>query len=244
MDTLLMILQIITLVALGYIFKAYLPSYLRKKGENLATKEDIVEITDKIEQVRVQYIAKLEEFKQTINSYYEMQKAFDKLQQDELLKFYDIATEFYYERLAINFGDFPADKGKSLFLYQESFQNNVLNLIKSYQRIVLYFDHENDLRMYAEGVLTYALQARTALKKNFGSVKIASIDEDAAHNLGDKAWYEKTVQLSNEANKKYWEAMKPILSSYQDALRLYLTTLNKFIRPSEEMSFQKKLFKE
>ena len=244
MDTVLLILQIVILGALGYIFRAYLPSYFKKKGENLATKEDIGEITQKIEQVRVQYIAKLEEFKQTINSFYEMRKAFDRLQQDELLKFYDIATEFYYERLAVNFGDFPTDKGKSLFLYQESFQNNVLNLIKSYQRIVLYFNHENDLRMYAEGVLTYALQARIALKKNFGSVKIASIEENAAHNSGDKAWYEKAVQLSNEANEKYWEEMKPIISSYQNALRLYLTALNKFIRPSETMSFQNALFKE
>ena len=48
--------------------------------------------------------------------------------------------------------------------------------------------------MHAEGVLSYALQARIAFKKNFGSVKIASIEEDAAHNSEDKVRYEKAVQ--------------------------------------------------
>ena len=38
--------------------------YLNKKGENLATKEDIAEITDKVEQVKSEYTERLEEIKQ------------------------------------------------------------------------------------------------------------------------------------------------------------------------------------
>ena len=41
----------------------YLPSYFQKKGENLATKEDIEEITDKIESIRSDYATKLESVK-------------------------------------------------------------------------------------------------------------------------------------------------------------------------------------
>ncbi len=36
-------------------FAGFLGSYLRKKGENVATKEDIKDITEKIEKVRSQY---------------------------------------------------------------------------------------------------------------------------------------------------------------------------------------------
>ena len=45
-------------VAAGIAFlvlKFYISSYLSEKGRNLATREDIAEITDKIESVRTQY---------------------------------------------------------------------------------------------------------------------------------------------------------------------------------------------
>jgi len=35
----------------GLLLKGYLPSYAREKGKNLATKEDIEVITDKVEAV-------------------------------------------------------------------------------------------------------------------------------------------------------------------------------------------------
>jgi len=43
----------ITLTALcGLLFKIYLPVYVKTKAKNLATKEDIAEITDRVERVR------------------------------------------------------------------------------------------------------------------------------------------------------------------------------------------------
>ncbi|WP_158972635.1 hypothetical protein [Paraglaciecola sp. L3A3] len=54
----------ITLLFLGLIVgllvNNYLPKYFGKKGENLATKEDITEITDKIESVKKDYAHQLE----------------------------------------------------------------------------------------------------------------------------------------------------------------------------------------
>jgi hypothetical protein len=43
--------------------KNYLPTYLSEKGRNLATREDIAEITDRVESVRSQYTALAEELK-------------------------------------------------------------------------------------------------------------------------------------------------------------------------------------
>lgn len=42
---------------------AYLGAYLKKKGENLATKEDIAELTRKVESVRTEYLKQLEDYK-------------------------------------------------------------------------------------------------------------------------------------------------------------------------------------
>ncbi|CAG37899.1 hypothetical protein [Desulfotalea psychrophila] len=46
---------------LGIIFVFFLKSYSSEKGKNLATKEDIGEITHQVENVRTQYLQKLEE---------------------------------------------------------------------------------------------------------------------------------------------------------------------------------------
>ena len=45
------VLGIISVFLLGLFTKNYLPSYMEKKGENLATKEDVKEITRKTEEV-------------------------------------------------------------------------------------------------------------------------------------------------------------------------------------------------
>ena len=53
--------QMYPLIAFG--LGAFVQKYLNKKGENLATKEDIAEITDKIEQVKSAYTERLEQTK-------------------------------------------------------------------------------------------------------------------------------------------------------------------------------------
>jgi len=52
MEVAILIFQILILILLGSISYKLLPAYRNKKGENLATKEDIEEITIKIESVK------------------------------------------------------------------------------------------------------------------------------------------------------------------------------------------------
>lgn len=42
-------------LAIGWFIKEYFPSYMKEKGKNLATKEDIEEITKKIESVKSEF---------------------------------------------------------------------------------------------------------------------------------------------------------------------------------------------
>lgn len=57
------ILQVLCLSGIGciFIFKKYLFSYASEKGKNLATKEDVGEITQKIEDVKHEYARKMQE---------------------------------------------------------------------------------------------------------------------------------------------------------------------------------------
>jgi predicted nuclease with TOPRIM domain len=64
------IMNLITWVILiigGLLLRSYVPSYLKHKGANLATKEDIKEITEKVEAVKAEYARQLELDKDAIN---------------------------------------------------------------------------------------------------------------------------------------------------------------------------------
>lgn len=62
MDLFLLGLNIVFLICLGLFIKNWLPSYMEEKGKNLATKEDIAEITRKTEEVGKEFKEKFEEF--------------------------------------------------------------------------------------------------------------------------------------------------------------------------------------
>jgi hypothetical protein len=67
LETTAIILNLLVIAALG-IVAYFIPAYLKKKGENLATKEDIGEITRKVESIKHEYSADLESLKAAIGS--------------------------------------------------------------------------------------------------------------------------------------------------------------------------------
>ena len=54
---------VLGMVVAYFLAKSFLSPYLSKKGENLATKEDIASITGKIESVKTDYAKVLEELR-------------------------------------------------------------------------------------------------------------------------------------------------------------------------------------
>jgi len=65
MDVILVVLQVLVLLGIGSIllFRIYLFSYSSEKGKNLATKEDVEEITRKVEDIKSGYVAEIERLK-------------------------------------------------------------------------------------------------------------------------------------------------------------------------------------
>lgn len=62
----------VVLVVGGFFLRSYLPTYFQEKGKNLATKEDIEDITDKVERIRSQYTLDQEQFKSQLQEKSEM----------------------------------------------------------------------------------------------------------------------------------------------------------------------------
>lgn len=69
MDYLSLALSIanLSLICFGLLFlRNYIPSYLNEKGKNLATKEDIGLLTDRVERIKAQYVADVERLKSSL----------------------------------------------------------------------------------------------------------------------------------------------------------------------------------
>jgi hypothetical protein len=70
MEKIHLVLQVLILGGISglvLLLRKYLPTYLTKKAENLATKEDISEITHRVEEVRTQHLAALERVKSELS---------------------------------------------------------------------------------------------------------------------------------------------------------------------------------
>lgn len=205
--------------AFGFLFRGYFGSYVAEKGKNLATKEDIAKITAQVESVKasVQTVAMLK-------NDYEQQR------RQCLLSFYDSALDMLYEKLSVNFGDFPCDEGKSFFEFEQSFHQLTATMLKQYQRIVLYFEHEDSLRASAEVLLNKALEAYRLFKRGFTEVKFSLLEENNAFKAGGGESFAAAAEVSSRANRKYWDQMHPIAEGFQDAVRVYLTRVNQFLK--------------
>lgn len=222
-ETFIPLAIIIVSAIVGFLVRGYFGSYVSEKGKNLATKEDIAQITTEIENV-----------KSSIQTLTQLKTDYEQQRRQWLLAFYDSSIEMLYKKFSVNFGDFPFDEGKSLIDFQKSFNAIIAAMVKEYQRIVLYFESENPLRVHSEKVLNAALEAHSIFKKRFGAVKITFLEEEAAFKSGDQERKNKAVEKSNEANKKYWDEIKPIANSFQGNLQDYLTAVNHFLKENND----------
>ena len=94
MNEIIVVLQILILIGIGslFMFKRYLFSYSSEKGKNLATKEDIEEITRKIESVKSVYSVNLEKIKALLSESSHQKNAVWLIKRNACLKALDLAN--------------------------------------------------------------------------------------------------------------------------------------------------------
>ena len=209
---------IVIVGVLGFLLRGFFGSYVGEKGKNLATKQDIEQITAQVESVKasIQTLS-------TLRTDYEQQR------REWLLSFYDSAVEMLYEKLSASFGDMPYDDGRTLFELQQSFSALFVTLLKQYQRIVVYFEHGSALRQSAEAIVISGVQAQSVLKKRFGDVKMALADEYQAVLSGDDARFREAAGRSDQVVRAYLADMNPVAQVFREQLPAYLTNLNIFL---------------
>jgi hypothetical protein len=96
LDIVIIILNVLTILAIfivAMVGKNYLPRYVSEKAKNLATKEDVAEITNKIESVKIEYAKSLEEVKSELHVKSALQQAFQSKGLDAIVAINDLLVE-------------------------------------------------------------------------------------------------------------------------------------------------------
>lgn len=132
--------------AVSWIARPFFGGYIPKKGENLATKQDIAEITRKIEAAKIEYVAQGEQIRAEIHALtHERQIKFSRLH-DKRAE----AIDGLYKRLVRTHGRFLPLAGGIVGAEDGNFGTRLEKAGSSARNLVLYFaDH----RLYFDQAL-------------------------------------------------------------------------------------------
>jgi len=150
--------SIIILLGLYWIF---IKSYYSEKGKNHATKEDVKEITDKIESVKLDYLRKIEEYKKELNIKYEIGKTLI----DNKVKAYQIATSLKETiiRRKSNLGSVK-DQMQQIF---ENIPELLIHLNSQVQLKEMFLEESKAMEVNYNEIVFYIEQLRTAGEKKY-----------------------------------------------------------------------------
>lgn len=98
-EWLIIIITIIGIFCLGLFTRSLLPSYMKEKGKNLATKEDVEEITKKTEEIKIEFQKEIAKFSNDIG--FENEYSYKQYAQ-LYAKLYAIVTQSEYIRFFLN----------------------------------------------------------------------------------------------------------------------------------------------
>jgi hypothetical protein len=177
--TLNIILVIFTL------FKVYGKSYLSEKGKNLATKQDIEDITFKIEGVKIFYSKEIEALRASLLQGVNKNHLFLQKSTDLLLNYYDKVLVLHFGKLSKTFGDFIADEDhsmKAIIKYLEEVDVLFDELMIDYHRLSVFLNGTDEIMICATKIITSVITIKKIFKNHSGARKIALFNEVVSFN--------------------------------------------------------------
>ncbi len=230
-------LSVLSFIA-GFFIKSYFPSYLSEKGKNLATKEDIREITDKIESVRFEYLNNLEGIKSEL-TFAEKQKSKIKEKENEILIAFFEKCALLEEKLLYNFGNLTYTEKNYPVEYQKSMDNLFWEIRISRTRLHLYLPIEHDLQVKAENLFSQCAEIREVFNKFFGKFKSALIEEMEALAEGDSYTIAEKCAEADKLQNEYLLALKPFLDTFHTEFSVLQEEIQKHFSESKNVNLVK-----
>ncbi len=224
----LLIAQLILVVIL--LLKEYLLSFAKEKGKNLATKQDIQSITNKIEEAKSFYNTKLETVKTSLQiNAYEQNKIIEK-SLDSLLAFYDTSLALIKDNLSRNFGDFAGENlGETLFEFQNQTHDLFIKQNVLYHRLLVFLGTEKEIIIKSAKLVDTSIRVRIIFKKYFGEIKMALVREAEAIKSTQEVW-RSAVEQTNLHGKRYSDEVTPLFTELNNDLRDFIAVMISYLK--------------
>lgn len=182
------------------LFTQFVFSYYNEKGKNLATKEDVQELTKKVEEVKTIYAKELEEYKIRSNN-------FRTLSFKRVVTFYNYILKF--------------DKEFANMFYKLSDNsNNTEFATEIYSQLILLSEKLEKYKLFFPPELTQAVMKYH--EKIFDAVFTMRKSENAYQRFklfGDERELEKYTKLNEEAYTKAQDDLKKIKNEIYEIIQ-------------------------
>lgn len=224
-------LIVIGFLIAGLLIKCYLPSYIKRKGENLATKEDIADITHEEEKVRAEYAKDLEILKSDLQVKVGHQSSFQQQACATLVSFLEDSTVLALDKLDVNAYQLPIE---SLAGYEKSMGELFKQAELNYVKIPTYPGISDSVLLSAKSLFSEVGAMKLSFMRLFPRAKLALIDEHKAYlrkKMGatvDDAEYYDAVKKAKEAYKPYCDALEQARDRIFSALLRYRNELKRY----------------
>ena len=224
----LLVVQIILLVIL--LLKGYFTSFVKEKGKNLATKQDIQSITNKIEEAKNFYNTKLETVKTSLQiNAYEQNKIIE-LSLSSLLAFYETSLVLIKDNLSRNFGDISGvNIGETLFKFQNETEDLFVKQNILYHKLLVFLGTEQELISKAVKLGETSSDMKKIFKNHFGNIKIALHREGEAIKSSEDI-YRHAVEQTNIYTKAYYKEANPVLNDLNENLSDFIQVMISYLK--------------
>ncbi len=231
-NTILNIAEIFLILLCGVLAYKFLPAYFIEKGKNLATKEDIGEITKKVEEVRVEFTDKTETLKSELQILSSTKLNLISEERQALLDFHD--KFFYWFEMCINvsFGNIDTFKNEEINLYLQKMSEAQFRSGVCEARMELFINDielltlKNDLKIaLLDKLATLVPGYLSALRISNIQINVAVMKQDfVEHNKLLKSRIPKTEELNKSVLEKY-KTIIPLVKQFRKESRTYLYKL-------------------
>jgi len=214
----------------GFFLRGLLSGYAGEKGKNLATKEDIRGITEKVEGVRYEFSTQLEKLKADLNANIQQQLSIFGKRNEALTQFFeDASSVLVFLRSPFHFRYEDLD---GLDRHIREGQDRIVRSFSSYYRLMIYVRGGN--------ILTPAHKALAALSTLHGNWFGLMLEYRGAFAIEAEEWelskktynysyfeqFEQTDRPSAQVFSKIVQDIVGTLDTFEGSLNDYALALN------------------
>lgn len=217
---------------IGLIVTIFFPAYIKKKAENLAQKEDLDEITRKVEQIKHDFGVKNEEIKAELSVITSAKLENKRYARDAIIKMVECLNDWFHVELDVGdvtfykIGDDVSDKIIRIKLAHNkvSKQSSMLTLVVEEKPFIdSMFEAMEEIMNYSHFVENY-LQKLSHHMKTKERLKAQNPNSSKMSDDGKKEFMRKYDEIHNamvESRKVFSEGVRPLMNRAKAALTMF-----------------------